>query len=175
MPYIPSVKILIKSVVLTTLIMVSYFSGRGFSIILNMSDQYISGMWCAVSAIVVFDDLRENVKLLLKNRLLGTFIGSMLAVVCIYLMSDLMLSVAVCIVLVSIIINLLKLDGTLKIACTTVLVISVSTHGSTFSAICLTAAMRFAESALGCLMSLTATVLMEHSRYFRESTGDSNV
>lgn len=172
MQYVPSPKIVIKSVVLTSLVMVSYFLGRQLSVLVNMPDVNISGMWCAVSAIVVFDDLRENVKQLLKNRLLGTFIGSAIGVLWMYFIDDMVWSICISLVLVSIVISLLKLDGALKIACTTVLIVSISTHGATFNQIWITAAMRFLESVLGGLLSLTATVLMENSPLFKESKGD---
>lgn len=172
MQYVPSPKIVIKSVVLTSLVMVSYFLGRQLSVLVNMPDVNISGMWCAVSAIVVFDDLRENVKQLLKNRLLGTFIGSAIGVLWMYFIDDMVWSICISLVLVSIVISLLKLDGALKIACTTVLIVSISTHGATFNQIWITAAMRFLESVLGGLLSLTATVLMENSPLFKDSKGD---
>ena len=161
--------------VLTSLVMVSYFLGRQLSLQVHLSDGNIGGMWCAISAIVVFDDLRENVKQLLKNRLLGTLIGSMIAVVFMYFVHDLLWSVCISLILVSIIISLLKLDGALKIACTSVLIVCISTHGAPFSQIWLTATMRFIESILGGLLSLTATVLMEHSALFRESKDTSDV
>lgn len=172
MQYVPSPKIIVKSVVLTSLVMVSYFLGRQLSILVKMPDVNISGMWCAISAIVVFDDLRENVKQLLKNRLLGTFIGSAIGVLWMYFIDDMIWSIGISLVLVSIVISLLKLDGALKIACTTVLIVSISTHGATFSQIWFTAAMRFFESVLGGLLSLTATVLMENSPLFKDSKGD---
>jgi len=175
MKYVPSRKIIVKSVVLTSLVMLSYFLGRQLSLMMNLPNENISGMWCAVSAIVVFDDLRENVKQLLKNRLLGTFIGSVIGVVWMYFINDLMWSVCISLVLVSIVVSLLKLDGALKIACTTVLIVSISTHGTTFSEIWITATMRFIESVLGGLLSLAATVVMEHSALFKESKSTSDV
>jgi uncharacterized membrane protein YccC len=175
MKYVLSRKIIIKSVVLTSLVMISYFLGRQLSLQVHLSDGNISGMWCAISAIVVFDDLRENVKQLLKNRLWGTLIGSLIGVIWMYFIDDLLWSVCISLVIVSILISLLKLDGALKIACTTVLIVSISTHGATFNQIWLTASMRFVESILGGLLSLTATVLMEHSALFRESNGTSDV
>jgi uncharacterized membrane protein YgaE (UPF0421/DUF939 family) len=175
MKYIPSPKIIVKSVVLTSLVMTSYFFGRQLSVLVHMPYENISGMWCAISAIVVFDDLRENVKQLLKNRLLGTFIGSAIGVLWMYFIHDLMWSVGISLVLVSIIVSLLKLDGALKIACTTVLIVSISTHGATFNLIWFTAAMRFVESVLGGMLSLTATVMMEHSLLFRDSKGEGDV
>lgn len=150
--------------------MVSYSLGRELSVLLNMSDQYISGMWCAVSAIVVFDDLRENVKVLLKNRLLGTLIGSILTVMCVFFIHDLIGSICVSLILVCLAINLFNLDGALKIACTTVLIITISTHDAPFEDISLNALMRFAESTLGSLLSLAATVMVEHTRQIRGST-----
>ena len=175
MKYVPSRKIIVKSVVLTSLVMLSYALGRQLSLMINMPNENISGMWCAISAIVVFDDLRENVKQLLKNRLLGTLIGSVIGVLWMYFVKDLIWSVCISLVLVSIIISLLKLDGALKIACTTVLIVSISTHGTTFNEIWITATMRFIESVLGGLMSLTATVIMEHSPLFKESKSTSDV
>src|SRR5690349_7000341 len=129
MKYVPSPKIIVKAIVLTSLVMVSYFLGRQFSILVKMHDENIGGMWCAVSAIVVFDDLRENVQQLLKNRILGTLIGSIIGVLWMYFIKDLVWSVCTSLVLASILISLLKLDGALKIACTTVLIVSISTHG----------------------------------------------
>lgn len=166
----PTRKIILKSIILTALVMVSYYLGRELSVLLNMSDQYISGMWCAVSAIVVFDDLRENVKVLLKNRLLGTLIGSILTVMCVFFIHDLVASICVSLVLVCLAINLFNLDGALKIACTTVLIITISTHDAPFVDISLNALMRFTESTLGSLLSLAATVLVEHTRQIRGST-----
>jgi uncharacterized membrane protein YgaE (UPF0421/DUF939 family) len=171
MKYVPSPKIIIKSVVLTSLVMVSYFMGRQLSVLINMPNENIGGMWCAISAIVVFDDLRENVKQLLKNRLLGTLIGSAIGVIWMYFVKDLVWSVCVSLVLASILISLLKLDGALKIACTTVLIVSISTHGATFNQTWITATMRFVESILGGLLSLAATVVMENSVLFKNSKG----
>ena len=165
-----STKILIKSVVLTTIVVVSYFTGRALSAMVGMSDQFVSGMWCAVSAIVVFDDLRENVMTLLKNRLIGTFIGSLLAVLSIYFIHDIVISLCVSLVIVSTFINILNLSGALKIACTTVLIVTIPTHSAAFSEIWINALMRFIESALGCLMSLGATVVMDQSKYIKNNT-----
>lgn len=172
MKYVPSPKIVVKAIVLTSLVVVSYFLGIQLSRLVNMPDTNIGGMWCAISAIVVFDDLRENVKQLLKNRLLGTLIGSVIGVVWMYFVKDLMTSVCLSLVVVSILISLLKLDGALKIACTTVLIVSISTHGASFSQIGITATMRFIESVLGGLLSLGATVVMENSALFKESKSD---
>jgi len=108
---------------------------------------------------------------LLKNRLLGTLIGSIIGVLWMYFVKDLIWSVCLSLILASILISLLKLDGALKIACTTVLIVSISTHGASFSQIWVTATMRFVESVLGGLLSLAATVLMENSVVFRNSKG----
>ena len=58
----PDAGIVVKASLLTLVILISYFLGLGINKLLQLSDDYLSGIWCAVSAIVVFDDLPKNAK-----------------------------------------------------------------------------------------------------------------
>ena len=51
-----NISIIIKSIILTIVILVSYFAAHSISSIFNFKNSYVSGMWCAVTAVVVFDD-----------------------------------------------------------------------------------------------------------------------
>ncbi|WP_313367137.1 hypothetical protein [Sphingobacterium mizutaii] len=127
----PDAGIVVKASLLTLVILISYFLGLGINKLLQLSDDYLSGIWCAVSAIVVFDDLPKNAKSLMKDRLLGTFVGVLLW------------------------------TGALKIGCITVIIVGLSTHDKAFEIVWRSGLMRFLESVAGCTLSLVATIVIE--------------
>ena len=71
-----NISIIIKSIILTVVILISYFAAHSISAIFNFKNSYVSGMWCAITAVVVFDDQPANSKNLLRDRLLGTLLGA---------------------------------------------------------------------------------------------------
>lgn len=91
----PDAGIVVKASLLTLVILISYFLGLGINKLLQLSDDYLSGIWCAVSAIVVFDDLPKNAKSLMKDRLLGTFVGVLLTTIIVYFTTNLFLSIGI--------------------------------------------------------------------------------
>jgi uncharacterized membrane protein YccC len=157
----PKLKIVLKASILTTVILTSYFIGYGISFLLHLPNNYISGMWCAATAVVVFDDLPLNAKTLMKDRTLGSFVGTVVAATCISLIGHLVLSVTISLLVVCSFIIFFKLDGTLKIACITVMIVGVTTHGYADKDILLFAAIRFFESVIGGAISLFATIFID--------------
>ena len=157
----PKLRIIIKASILTAVILISYYIGYGISFLLHLPNNYISGMWCAATAVVVFDDLPLNAKTLMKDRTLGSLVGTVVAAVCISLIGHLILSVTISLLVVCSFIIFFKWDGTLKIACITVMIVGVTTHGYTDQDIIFFAAIRFFESVLGGTVSLLATILID--------------
>lgn len=109
----PDTSIVIKAGLLTIVIFISYFFGLGINKMIRFSDDYLSGIWCAVSAIVVFDDLPKNAKSLMKDRLLGTFVGALLTTVIIYFTNNLFLSLGISVFFTCILISVFKWTGAL--------------------------------------------------------------
>lgn len=153
--------IVIKAMLLTIVIFISYFFGLGINKLLRLSDDYLSGIWCAVSAIVVFDDLPKNARSLIKDRLLGTFVGVLLTTIIIYFTSNLFLSLGISVFFTCILISLFKWTGALKIGCITVIIVGLSTHDKAFDIVWQSGLMRFLESIAGGAISLIATMIIE--------------
>jgi uncharacterized membrane protein YgaE (UPF0421/DUF939 family) len=113
---------------------------------------------------VVFDDLPHNARTLLKDRVLGTLMGTVIAATCIALFGKLILSIVLSLLVVCSIIILLKWDGTLKIACITVLIVAITTHGYNDRDIIYFAAIRFLECLVGGTISFVATLVIDKIR-----------
>ncbi|MFH6968858.1 FUSC family protein [Flavobacterium johnsoniae] len=157
----PDAGIVLKATLLTTVIFISCFLGLGINRMLQLSDDYLSGIWCAVSAIVVFDDLPKNARSLMKDRLLGTFVGALLTTIIIYFTHNLFLSLGISVFFTCILISVFKWTGALKIGCITVIIVGLSTHGKTFDIVWQSGLMRFLESIAGGAVSLVATIVIE--------------
>jgi uncharacterized membrane protein YccC len=157
-------KIFVKASTLTAVILISYFIGFGIGLLLDLPNKYVSGMWCAATAIVVFDDLPHNARNLLKDRIYGTLMGTIVSAVCISLLEKLILSITVALLIVSSCIIFLKWEGTIKIACITVLIVGVTTHGYTDPEIIFFALIRFVECVIGGTVSFLATVVIDKIR-----------
>jgi uncharacterized membrane protein YgaE (UPF0421/DUF939 family) len=157
----PKFEFLIKACTLTAVILVSYFTGVGIGQFLNLPNHYVSGLWCAATAIVVFDDLPDNARNLLKDRILGTLMGTIVSATCIALVEELITSIIISLLIVCSCITLFKWSGTLKIACITVLIVGVTTHGYPEKDIVFFAVIRFFECLIGGTLSFLATVVID--------------
>jgi len=157
----PDAGIVVKASLLTLVILISYFLGLGINKLLQLSDDYLSGVWCAVSAIVVFDDLPKNAKGLMKDRLLGTLVGALLTTIIVYFTRNLFLSIGIALFCTCIFISVFKWTGALKIGCITVIIVGLSTHDKAFEIVWQSGLMRFLESVAGCTLSLIATIIIE--------------
>jgi uncharacterized membrane protein YccC len=154
------IKILTKAAILTAVILISYLIGFQISEWFSLPYSDISGMWCAVTAVVVFDDLPTNAKALMKDRLLGTLVGAIVATVCIAFTHHIKLSISISLFVVCVFIIFFNMNGALKIACATVLIIGVTASSSSNKEIILFASMRFFESLIGASVSLMATIVI---------------
>lgn len=162
---VPKFKFIVKAVTLTSVVLLSYFIGYGISYVLHLPDNYVSGMWCAATAIVVFDDLPTNSRTLLKDRVLGTLMGTVVSAICIALIGHLISSIIISLLIVSSGIILLKWDGTLKIACITTMIVAITTHGNSDYDIIFFASVRFLECLIGGTVSFLATIIIDRVRH----------
>ncbi|MDB5274621.1 MAG: Uncharacterized protein JWO58_2988 [Chitinophagaceae bacterium] len=158
--HILHIRILIRAAILTAVILISYVIGYQFSVLFSQPHNDISGMWCAVTAVVVFDDLPINAKTLLKDRMLGTLAGALITPVCIILTHHIMLSIGISLFIVCVFIVFFNMNGALKIACATVLIVGVTAYSFSYKEIWLFAFLRFFESLLGGMVSLLATIII---------------
>ncbi|MGE5519511.1 MAG: FUSC family protein [Candidatus Dadabacteria bacterium] len=161
---ISDLRIVIKPILLILVTLISFALGMLISHFLQLSDAYLSGLWAAISAIIVFDDFPTTARELIKDRLLGTFIGALLTAITYYLIGDLLIAVCISLFFVYVLIVKFKWMGALKIGCITVLIIAICSHNEPFSAIWRTSFMRFFESAIGGVISLLATVIIYTSK-----------
>ena len=158
------VGIILKSVILTGVIIASYFAGAAVAAMFNFQNTYISGMWCAVTAVVVFDDLPENAKNLFGDRLLGTFMGALVGGITITLLGHLFFSICLSLFVVCLVISLFKWRGALKIACITTLIVNFTTFDYSVPEVWISSAMRFVEGVVGGSISMFATLLYHKGR-----------
>lgn len=156
--------IVFKAIVLTSVILLSYFAGHAFSSLFRFQNSYISGMWCAVTAVVVFDDLPANAKNIFRDRALGTLVGAILGGAAVSMLGHLFFSICLALFVVCIIITLFKWHGALKIACITVLIVNFTTIEYSIGEIWISSAMRFIEGMIGGTISLLATLLIDKGR-----------
>ena len=173
-----NLSIVFRAAVLTIVIVISYFAGHGLGMLVQFTNNYVSGMWCSVTAVVVFDDFPTNSRNLLRDRLLGTLAGAVMAGISINLWDHKMYSIYIALFLVSVFVIFFKWNGALKIACITVLIVHFTTHDFSNREVWLTSAMRFFEGVVGGTISLLATILLDKARqnglFFQhsEKTGD---
>lgn len=156
--------IVIRSIILTGVILVSYFAAHSISTIFNFQNSYVSGMWCAVTAVVVFDDQPSNSKNLLRDRLLGTFLGAVVGGLIISWLGHHISSICIALFLVCVAVIFFKWDGALKISCIMVLIINFTTLNYTNTEIWISSAMRFVEGVIGGSISLLATTVINKAR-----------
>lgn len=159
-------RILLRAAILTGIILSSFFLGFSLAALLGMSDKIISGVWCSIAAVVVFDDLLENAKILMKDRLLGTFTGAFLTAAFYTLFPSVILAIGIALLMVCMVIISFEWKGALKIACITVLIIGISPIQGINGGIWSAAIMRFIESALGGFVAIGATVVLEKIKNF---------
>jgi uncharacterized membrane protein YccC len=161
--------IIVKSIILTVVILISYFAAHSISSIFKFQNSYVSGMWCAVTAVVVFDDQPTNAKNLLRDRLLGTLVGAIVAGFTITFMGHHIISICVALFLVCVLVIFFKWDGALKISCIMVLIVNFTTMNYSNNEIWISSAMRFAEGVIGGSISLLATTLINKGRTLTSS------
>lgn len=156
--------IVIKSIILTGVILASYFAAHSISAIFHFTNSYVSGMWCAVTAVVVFDDQPTHSKNLLRDRLLGTFLGALVGGLVISGLGHHIVSICIALFLVCVVVIFSKWEGALKISCIMVLIINFTTLNYTNTEIWISSAMRFAEGIIGGSISLLATTVINKAR-----------
>jgi uncharacterized membrane protein YccC len=159
-----NISIIIKAIILTVVIIISYFAAHSISSIVNFKNSYVSGMWCAVTAVVVFDDQPENSKNLLRDRLLGTLLGAIVGGVTISLIGHHILAISIALFVVCMVVIFFKWSGALKISCIMVLIINFTTINYSNTEIWISSAMRFVEGVIGGSISLLATTLLNKVR-----------
>ena len=156
--------IVFRAIVLASVILLSYFAGYSISAIFGFPNDYLSGIWAGVTAVVVFDDLPANSKNLMRDRLLGTFVGAVIGGFAVMLLKHSFLFIFLALFLVCIAVTLFKWQGALKIGCVTVLIVSFSTMGYSNLEIWVASAMRFLDGVIGGSISLFATLLIDKGR-----------
>jgi uncharacterized membrane protein YgaE (UPF0421/DUF939 family) len=164
-----NISIIIKSIILTVVIIISYFSAHSNSAIFNFKNSYVSGMWCAITAVVVFDDQPANSKNLLRDRLLGTLLGAIVGGTIISLMGHHIFAICIALFIVCVVVIFFKWDGALKISCIMVLIVNFTTMNYSNTEIWISSAMRFAEGVAGGSISLLATTLINKGRTLTSS------
>ena len=156
--------IVVRSIILTIVILLSYLAAHSIATIFHFRNSYVSGMWCAVTAVVVFDDQPTHSKNLLRDRLLGTFVGAVVGGVIITWLGHTLLAICVGLFIVCMIVILCKWDGALKLSCIMILIVSFTTIKYTSSEIWISSAMRFVEAVIGGSISLLATTIINKLR-----------
>ena len=164
-----NISIIIKSIILTIVILVSYFAAHSISAIFNFKNSYVSGMWCAVTAVVVFDDQPAHSKNLLRDRLLGTLLGAIVGGITISLMGHNILAICIALFIVCVVVIFFKWDGALKISCIMVLIVNFTTINYSNTEIWISSAMRFVEGVIGGSISLLATTLINKGKTLTSS------
>jgi uncharacterized membrane protein YgaE (UPF0421/DUF939 family) len=148
---------LLMAVELTVAVIISYYLCFYVSSLYHFSMQSIAGLWGAISAIFILSPKRSDVFDSTRNRALGTLVGATVPCALVYIFGGypiyvLALSLFVTVILVS----LLHIQPTYKIACITVVVVFIvgALPQQHYVAPWLNALSRLVESLIGVVVSL---------------------
>ncbi len=145
---------------------VSLFVGIWFSTLIERPETLVSGLWCAISSIVVLQAHLGGTYKAAWQRFLGVLIGSILG--CIFTVSfgSNPISLGFAIMLTMIICSAFKLQESIRIACLTVAVIMVLSGVRPEIELYLFGLFRFLDSCMGIFIA----VVIAHTLWPAEAT-----
>ena len=146
--------VLLHSAILSTLCIVTYYSGLYFAIVINSSIPEISGLWAVISAIIVFEESYKKIITASKNYIIASLLGVIVSVVLLSLLGVVFWSWFLCCILIVILAHIIKMAHNIKIAllnCTLVYV--VHTIGKT-TPIWLIGSQRGIECVIGVIIAI---------------------
>ncbi|OGT46959.1 MAG: hypothetical protein A3E82_02820 [Gammaproteobacteria bacterium RIFCSPHIGHO2_12_FULL_38_11] len=138
-------------------IVLSYYAGYFLSLKYYFSMPKIAGLWCAISGILVLQVTIKDSLSAAWLRILGSLIGAATSFIGILALGYHILSLAVCTFFTVILVSLLNIKHTFRLACLTVSVIIIIGMIQTNVSPLMNCLSRFIESAIGSFIAIAIT------------------
>lgn len=132
----------------------SYLAGVTVSVGFTGEPPLLAALWAAISALVVPQDTWKGTLDAVRIRIVGSFIGSVGAVICFMLMPVKAWSVALAIIVVTMLCVVFKYERHMRLACITLMLLLLVHELSPSQPISSFALWRFFDSLLGSLIAL---------------------
>ena len=146
--------VLVLSVTLSTLCIVTYYSGLYFAIAINSPMPEISGLWAVISAIIVFEGSYKKTITASKNYIIASLLGGVVSVVLLSLIGVVFWSWFLCCILIILLAHMMNMIHNIKIALLTcTLVYVVQTIGKTIP-VWLIGSQRGIECVIGVVIAI---------------------
>lgn len=141
----------------TLAIIISYYAGLYVGMLYHFKTPQISGLWCAISGIIVLQVLIKESFSAAWIRILGSFLGALTSFVFVIMMGYTMLALAICVFITVTLTSIFKIKQTFRLAgLTAAIIIVVGSLEPSISPL-LNASTRFLESFIGTIIAVLIT------------------
>ncbi|PIZ04562.1 MAG: hypothetical protein COY58_03690 [Gammaproteobacteria bacterium CG_4_10_14_0_8_um_filter_38_16] len=148
---------ILLSIEATLAIVISYYAGVFLGTLYYSKIPEISGLWCAISGIIVLQVLIKESFSAAWIRVLGSFLGALTSFIFATLMGDTILALTLCVFITVMLTSIFKIKQTFRLAgLTAAIIIIVGSLEPSISPF-MNAFSRFAESAIGAIIAIIIT------------------
>lgn len=149
----------------------AFLIGQRFTELFHHGSAMIGGLWAGISAVVVLQGTLRDTRKAALLRVAGTLIGALVCAIYLLLFPFSIPGIALCVGVTIFLCYVLDLFDYARLACATVLVISVVGHESPGMPPFLNAFLRFMEASIGVAVTV-GTVYVLH-RFARRTAASS--
>jgi uncharacterized membrane protein YccC len=152
-------------------VLLAFVLGQRFTELFHHGSAMIGGLWAAISAVVVLQGTLHDTRKAAFLRVAGTLVGALVCAVYLSLLPFSLLGMALCVGITIMLCYVCNIFDYARLACATVLVISVVGHESPDVPPFLNAFLRFMEATIGVVVTV-GTVYILH-RFARRTAASS--
>lgn len=153
-----SLVIMLEGMISTLL---ALFLGQRFTELFHHGSAMIGGLWAGISAVIVLQGTLRDTRKAAVLRVAGTFVGASVCAVYLSLLPFSIIGMALCVGITIMLCYVCNIFDYARLACATVLVISVVGHESPDVSPFLNAFLRFMEATIGVVVTV-GTVYVLH-------------
>ncbi len=148
---------LVKNVVV---VVGAFLGGFYFTRLFHEPTSFVGGLWATISAIIVLETTHTKTLFSAKNRMIGTFIGAVLSGIYLLLFPFTIIGFATTIGIGVLVCYVLKVPQSVKLTGITIAVIMIVSTITQDLHPMKNSALRFAESAIGAIISLLVAYIL---------------
>lgn len=149
---------LLMAIEMSLAILLAYWGGLAFGRYIG-ENIYISALWCVVSTVLVLQILLNESFETAWLRIVGSFIGSLISCAAVILLGYHIGTLLLAVFLTIIVVALLKIKETLRLATLTATVIIIIGIANPNTPVWLNSLSRFIESVIGTIIAISFTAL----------------
>lgn len=152
--------------------LLAFLLGQRFTELFHHGSAMIGGLWAGISAVVVLQGTLHDTRKAAFLRMAGTIVGALVCAVYLSLLPFSLIGMTVCVGITIMVCYIFNIFDYARLACATVLVISVVGHESPGMPPFLNAFLRFMEASIGVAVTVgTVYVLHRFARRTAASSG----